>query len=235
MPDQSTTMSEPMDRKTKESALKQWLFKIIDRVTVGVLLSYPFLVYFVIREYGVRAAAVGFLVLLLPRLFRLNLHKKKGISVVLIQVGGIGLLALLSLLFNDQRFILQLPVIISFFLLVSFTLTLKKPPSMIERFARLLDPDLPDEEVLYCERVTQVWIVFFAFNGIVAEVFVLREDVAGWALFTGLIAYIIMGIIFTVEYIVRKLKFRRFDDHLLDRLLKRLLVGFFVPGPLNKH
>lgn len=106
---------------------------------------------------------------------------------------------------------------------------------MIERFARLLDPDLPDEEVLYCERVTQVWIVFFAFNGIVAEVFVLREDVAGWALFTGLIAYIIMGIIFTVEYIVRKLKFRRFDDHLLDRLLKRLLVGFFVPGPLNKH
>jgi uncharacterized membrane protein len=45
--------------------------------------------------------------------------------------------------------------------------------------------------------------VFFIFNGIVAALTISASD-AVWALYNGLISYIIMGILFAGEYIVRR-------------------------------
>lgn len=86
--------------------------------------------------------------------------------------------------------------------------TLLFPPSLIERIARRREPDLPSHAVVYTRRVTQVWCVFFAINGGIALMTTLWCSPKIWALYNGVIAYLLMGLLFGGEYLVR-LHFKR--------------------------
>ena len=100
------------------------------------------------------------------------------------------------------------PVLVNAALLVAFAYSLLSPPSIIERMARLREPDLPQAAVGYTRRVTQVWCVFFVFNGSIALGTALWASEAVWSLYTSVIAYVLMGALFGGEYLVRR-RFRR--------------------------
>jgi uncharacterized membrane protein len=100
------------------------------------------------------------------------------------------------------------PVLVNGALLAAFGYSLVSPPSMVERFARLSEPDLPPAAIGYTRRVTQVWCVFFVFNGAIALGTALWASQDVWALYTGVIAYVLMATLFGVEYLVR-LRFKR--------------------------
>lgn len=102
------------------------------------------------------------------------------------------------------------PVLISALLLVAFGLSLIYGPPFIERIARLREPDLPDAAVRYTRVVTQVWVAFFAFNGVMSAALTLWAPLAWWTLYNGLIAYAIMGALFALEWLARKPMRRRF-------------------------
>lgn len=96
------------------------------------------------------------------------------------------------------------PVFMSVTMLVAFAVTLFKPPSMIERFARIMEPDLDERGVRYTRRVTMVWAGFFALNGLIALWTVVAGDLFWWGLYNGLISYLLAGALFAVEFIVRQ-------------------------------
>jgi uncharacterized membrane protein len=100
------------------------------------------------------------------------------------------------------------PVLVSAMFLAAFGYSLARPPSMVERFARLREPNFPPEAVAYTRRVTQVWCGFFVLNGLLALGTALWASEAVWSLYTGVIAYVLMGVLFGVEYLVR-LRFKR--------------------------
>ncbi|MFZ6657744.1 hypothetical protein [Undibacterium sp. TJN19] len=100
------------------------------------------------------------------------------------------------------------PVLVNAVLLSVFGFSLAVPPSMVERFARLREPDLPDVAIAYTRRVTQVWCAFFIINGALALSTALWASEAVWSLYTGVIAYLLMGLLFGIEYLVR-LRFKR--------------------------
>ena len=100
------------------------------------------------------------------------------------------------------------PVLVSFVLLGIFAYSLIVPPSVVERLARLREPDLPPAAVAYTRRVTQVWCGFFILNGSIAFATAWCASHAVWSLYTGVIAYVLMGILFGVEYLLR-LRFKR--------------------------
>jgi putative intracellular septation protein A len=58
--------------------------------------------------------------------------------------------------------------------------------------------------VAYTRRVTQIWCGFFILNGSLASLFVLLEQYRWWAVYTGIIAYILMGILMGGEFAYRK-------------------------------
>ncbi|MFJ3045524.1 hypothetical protein ACIPEN_06825 [Herbaspirillum chlorophenolicum] len=95
------------------------------------------------------------------------------------------------------------PVAISAGMLALFGYSLFKPPSMIERLARLRDPNLPNFAIAYTRRVTQVWCVFFALNGSIAFATAMWASSAVWSMYTGVISYVAMGVLFAGEYLVR--------------------------------
>jgi uncharacterized membrane protein len=88
-------------------------------------------------------------------------------------------------------------------LLSAFIYSLIVPPSMVERFARLREPELTVAAMYYTRRVTQIWCVFFAINGAIALITALWASAALWTIYNGFIAYLLMGLLFTGEYLVR--------------------------------
>lgn len=101
---------------------------------------------------------------------------------------------------TDSELLLRLyPALVNAGLLLSFAATLYAGPSMIEKFARMRLPDLQPRAVRYTRRVTQVWCGFFALNGLVAMVAALYWSRGAWALYNGVIAYVLVGVLIVAE------------------------------------
>ena len=106
--------------------------------------------------------------------------------------------------------VLAYPLIVNFIFLLVFAFSLRpnKMP-IIERLARITEPELPDSGVIYTRIVTKVWISFFVFNGMASAATLYLADLSIWALYNGLISYLLMGTLFITEFIVRIIYRRR--------------------------
>lgn len=96
------------------------------------------------------------------------------------------------------------PVVLSLGFAVAFAVTLRHPPSLIERLARLREPDLPPEGRTYCRTVTWVWAVWLTVNAAIAAGLAVAGSDAAWALWTGLLSYVAMGVLFAGEWVIRR-------------------------------
>ena len=171
-----------------------------------LMLAYPFLIYFGLARFQARAMA---LVLLAVVGLRMALMRGGSMPAGLLAAAGVmGTVCLAVFLMGDQQFFLYYPVLMSLTMCALFAVTLNRPPSMIERFARIAEPDLPDQAIGYCRKVTIVWCGFFVANASVALWTIRSGDIKLWTLYNGLLSYLIMGLLFAVEYAVRTV-FRR--------------------------
>jgi len=124
---------------------------------------------------------------------------------------------------DDARILLLVPLAAHGALLVAFARTLRGPgPSMAETFARLSVADLSPAEVQYCRRVTALWCTFFAANAGIVAALAARGALEAWTLWTGLLSYVALGLLFAAEYTVRKARFRRYHGAVTDPLFHRL-------------
>jgi uncharacterized membrane protein len=97
------------------------------------------------------------------------------------------------------------PVFMNLTMLIAFGLTLWRPPSMIERFARITDPELDADGVAYTRKVTWAWIVFFILNGGIALWTALCGTWLQWGAYNGGISYVLAGTLMAVEYMIRRI------------------------------
>jgi uncharacterized membrane protein len=101
------------------------------------------------------------------------------------------------------------PVAVSLTAATVFAATLVNPPSLIERFARLREPDLPQAAQSYCRTVTMVWTVWLTLNTVISAALAVPGNEAVWAIWTGLVAYLVMGALFAGEFAIRCILQRR--------------------------
>lgn len=167
-------------------------------IFVMLSVAYPLVVYWAMGRFEPRWLAVLLLVLALLRALATRQ------AVWLAAAGGAALLATLATLFNEALPLKLYPALVNAVLLAVFATSLAFPPSAVERIARMTEPDLPPEGVAYTRRVTQVWCVFFVFNGALALVTALWMSNRAWALYNGLIAYVLIGVLFSAEWLVRR-------------------------------
>lgn len=100
------------------------------------------------------------------------------------------------------------PVLVNGVLLAAFGASLATPVSAVERMARMRGADVSAPAQAYMRVVTKVWCGFFIVNGAIALGTAVWASEAVWSLYTGVIAYLLMGALFGVEYLVR-LRVRR--------------------------
>ncbi len=122
-----------------------------------------------------------------------------------ITIAGLALgLCLLSLTFSSIGFMFYYPVAVNLVLLIVFAHSLRGAQSIVERLARLQDPELSPQGVRYTRKVTQAWCVFFALNGTIAAVTTVIGDLKLWTWWNGLLSYGAMGLMFGGEYLLRR-------------------------------
>lgn len=136
---------------------------------------------------------------------------------VLVGVGAL-VLALVAGLLNVGWPLRLYPVVVNLSLLGLFGATLVRPPSMIERFARLQlkatgGGELPAHVPAYTRKVTMVWCGFFVLNGGLAAATALWASDRTWAVYNGGVSYVLMGVLFGAELLVRQVVKRRATVH----------------------
>jgi len=185
-------------------------------------LAYPAIVYLAYARLGTRRLALLLLLLYGATLWLRLRGGNVQARALLHQHLALPALIALALVSGDPRLLLLLPVAVSLYLLVTFAASLRRGPPMIERFARLVEDDLPDFTRPYCRAITWVWCGFLVANAAVAGVLAVAAPLAWWTLYTGFIFYLLMGALLGAEFVLRKLWFRYYEDGVVDRLFARL-------------
>ncbi len=127
----------------------------------------------------------------------------------LVSAGLLLFAGIICLATGQTLFIKLYPVLMNVIFLFTFGSTLFLPPNICFRFACLSDKKLASSMIArrvekYCFKVTLIWCVFFVLNGSVAVYTVFSKNDKMWSLYNGGIAYFLMGLLFAVEFIVRK-------------------------------
>lgn len=187
-----------------------------------LVVSYPLAVYFGLLHLSARSLGLLLMGLMLPGLV-LKFRGARREDLVAVARAPLAVLVVVALaaIFDDKRFVLAMPVLINLALLFTFASSLRATP-LVERFARMQDPDLGPAQVRYCRSVTKVWCAFFVLNAALSGALAMYASLAVWALYTGLVAYLLIGVLGASEYVVRKARFREYGPHLHDRLLAKL-------------
>lgn len=160
-------------------------------------LAWPMGVYFGLHHFPPQAMAAVLAALIGLRLLVGGNRRFAPVGVVLLAF------SLVAVWRGDTQTLRFYPVLANLLMLGLFGWTLIRPPTLIERLARLREPDLPEAGVRYTRRVTEIWCVFFTINGAIALYTALFCSLAAWSLYNGLISYLLMGLLFAVEFLCR--------------------------------
>jgi len=168
-----------------------------------LLLAYPFAVFYGLNQWGIGGVATLLGALFLLRVVGGNKTRLRELKFIAVMSGGVGItLTLLAFVFNNSNWFTYYPVIVNGIMLVVFAQSLTQKESMIERFARIQTPNLPDYAIRYTRNVTKVWCLFFICNGLTALITTFMS-LQTWTLYNGLISYLLAGVLFAIEFMVR--------------------------------
>ena len=186
----------------------------ITKVLIGIFAAlYPAIIFYflVIRKTGVRVLSLFVMAFALLAFITATSRKKKakGISFIWNSLLLFGL-GTLCLIVNSAFFLKFYPLLMNIMLLAAFGFTLFSPPAMIFRFAVMQDKSIKgslEEKRIsaYCRKVTLVWCCFFIGNGSMAAYTILSGSDVLWSVYNGGISYILIGILFAGEFLVRKI------------------------------
>jgi len=171
---------------------------LLAAVLLAVSLAYPVVVYLALGHVSPRWIALLLVGLALARAWVTRESFWLGAAALAI------VLAAASFLGGLWGPLKLYPALVNAVMFGLFAMSLWRGPSVVERLARLREPDFPPAAVAYTRRVTQVWCGFFVVNGLVAVATALWASTAAWTLYNGLLSYVAMGALMGGEWLVRQ-------------------------------
>lgn len=182
---------------------------------VCAIIAYPFVLFWannvgesVVDSANLAQGANQNALILLAILCALSLAKfalnKDNLSLISGGFFGILLVAKVAL---GGRIIAMLayfyPTIINVVFLAFFALSLKGE-AIITKIAKMQNPALDSNGVIYTRKLTKIWCVLFAFNALVGFALAFMENKIYWSVFCGIVAYCLVGALFAVEWLYRR-------------------------------
>ncbi|CDT21849.1 MULTISPECIES: septation protein IspZ [Vibrio] len=169
-----------------------------------ILFTYPIAVYFGLNKFGLQTVGIVLAAIFAVRIFTGGQAKIKELKHLAWISGSAGIVLLaLGLAFKQHGWLTYYPVIVNVCMLAVFASSLWQPQTIIERLARLQEPELPQSGVDYTRKVTKVWCLFFVINGSIAF-YTCFQPLEIWTLYNGLLSYLFAGLLFAGEWVVRQ-------------------------------
>lgn len=192
-----------------------------DALQVAAFLGYPLAVYAALQVFEVRGLGLALLAFYGISIALRARAQHAELFALLRQHAGIAVLIGIGLATGDRRALQLLPVGVNLYLLATFGSTLVYGPPMIERFARMIEGDLPAFTHPYCRKVTIAWCAFFAGNAALIAWLALTATLEVWTLYTGFVFYLVLAVLQALEFVVRKLWFRYYPGGFGDTVFAR--------------
>lgn len=188
-----------------------------------LLLSYPLVVHMSIYA-GHVVWAVYFLAVLLslPLVYSLVRGRVPGV--------GLGVLALFSVFLvvvvaseQAETMVKAQPTLIYavFFVLFASTLTRGSTP-LISRFAVLIKGTVPQQVLDYGRWATIAWASFFIIMALISLLLSLTAPLEVWSWFANFLSYIFIGLMFVLEFTVRRWVLKEHVDYSFSEFIRDL-------------
>lgn len=173
------------------------------------LVAYPAIIH---TAVVMNELVVGFAVLLAMVFFQVvvNMHEQRHRKLKLFWVMLAGIvvasgLAVVAYQWGSASALFIPPVVMNLVLMLVFGASLlpgKEP--VITRFRRMVKKEGTTPEInIYTRQVTWVWTLFFAGLAVESTVLAMYFSLATWSLFTNVINYILVIVLFFGEYLYR--------------------------------
>lgn len=99
------------------------------------------------------------------------------------------------------------PPLMNSFIFMVFFASLFKEETIIQKFAKLMDGELNDKIRLYTRNLTYIWCIFLFLNLCFSIITIFMSDKI-WLIYNGFLSYILIGLMFVIEYPIR-MNYRR--------------------------
>ncbi len=191
------------------------MMKKILQVLFYVLAAlYPILVFSFLVIFHLPVRLLSICVIVLASVFFLSatsqqsgkvaFDKRPLVTSVLFFLAGV-----LCFITNKTVFLKLYSVVVSLSFLFVFGSSLFFEPVIVFRFATLQDKSIltsPTRSLVenYCRKVTIVWCGFFIFNALISALTALSNSDTVWSVYNGGVSYVLMGLLFSIEYIIRR-------------------------------
>jgi uncharacterized membrane protein len=177
----------------------------VSSIVFALLLAlYPVAVFFGFRHFDAKTLGLALLAIAVLRLAASWLPTRKIEWPALLPALAMLLIGALTILRSSEWVLRFYPVLVNLSMFALFAFSLRWPPTVIERLARVREPDLDAHALRYIRQVTQAWCVFFVINGSISAWTAVVGDWQVWTLYNGLISYVLMGAMFGGEWLVRQ-------------------------------
>jgi uncharacterized membrane protein len=200
----------------------QLVLKIISGLFI---VASPWVLYWTLSQGDVTVAAITLIAWVIVRTIPVLLSAKKEQRVAALQLPAIALVfAILGWIFDQGVLLMILPSATQAAFGLTFLRSLKTTP-LIEHFARMVKPSLSPGEQVHCRRWTRIWGFYLLVLAATGLVLAAVASLAVWTVYVGLVSYGLVGVLFAIEYVVRKFKFRDYGRNPLDWILSKLFTA----------
>ena len=195
---------------------------VLGAISAVFLLASPWVLYWTLTHQDVRVAALILIGWVVVRAIPIVVSAQRAQRVAALQLPAIALVfAALGWLSDNGTWLLVLPSATQGAFGVAFLRSLSGTP-LIEHFARMVKPVLGPPELAHCRRWTRIWGIYLLVLAAIGLGLARWASLAVWTVYVGIVAYALVGALFAVEYVIRKIRFRDYGRNPLDWLLGKL-------------
>ncbi|MEZ4359281.1 MAG: hypothetical protein R3B48_03810 [Kofleriaceae bacterium] len=187
-----------------------------------LLLASPWVLYWTLSHQQVEVAALTLIAWVILRSIPVFLAAGREQRAAALRLPAIALFfAVLGWVSQNGTWLLVLPSATQAAFGLTFLRSRGGTP-LIEHFARMVKPELSAGELAHCRRWTGVWGYYLLALAAIGLVLARWASLAVWTAYVGVVSYALVGALFAVEYVIRKVRFRDYGRNPLDWLLGKL-------------
>lgn len=196
--------------------------KLLGVVSTLFVIASPWVLYWTLSQQRIGVAAAVLIGWVIVRTIPIVLSARREQRAAALQLPAIALVcAVVGWLWHDATCLKVLPSATQAAFGVAFLRSLSGVP-LIEHFARMVKPELSAGELAHCRRWTRIWGGYLIVLAALGLVLARWAPLTVWTVYVGVVSYVLVGALFAVEYVIRKIQFRDYGRNPLDWLLGKL-------------
>jgi uncharacterized membrane protein len=195
---------------------------VLGAISALFLIASPWVLYWTLSLHQVGIAAALLIGWVIVRTIPILIAARREQRIAALQLPAIALgFAGIGWISDNGTWLLVLPSATQAAFGLAFLRSLSGTP-LIEHFARMVKPELRAAELAHCRSWTGIWGIYLLVLAAIGLALARWATLAVWTVYVGVVAYVLVALLFAVEYVIRKIRFRDYGRNPLDWLLGKL-------------